>query len=106
MRVEVVSRPELAAGFALAGIEATRVCDSAAATEIVGRLAVDPAVAIVLVDQVLYDGVPRDVRERWDRHGTALIVPVPPPAWDRPGDADAYILDILRQAIGYRVRPR
>lgn len=106
MRVEVITRPELAAGFALAGIDAARVRDAAAATEAINRVVADPGVAIVLVDQTLYDAIAREVRARWDRHATALIVPVPPPAWDRAGGADAYILDILRQAIGYRVRPR
>ena len=106
MRVDVITRPELAAGFVLAGIEPTRVRDAGAAVEAINAATMDPEVAIVLVDQVLYDAIARDVRARWDRQASALIVPIPPPVWDRPGGADAYILDILRQAIGYRVRPR
>jgi hypothetical protein len=31
---------------------------------------------------------------------------VPAPNWDRRSAAEAYVMDILRQAIGYRVRPR
>lgn len=106
MKVRVVTRPELAAGFALAGIDVTRAKDAAAATDAVAREATDASVGIVLVDQVLYDTIPRDVRTRWDRYASALIVPIPAPAWERAGAAEAYILDILRQAIGYRVRPR
>ena len=35
-----------------------------------------------------------------------MLAPVPDPGWDERSAAEAYIMDILRQAIGYRVRPR
>ncbi len=40
--------------------------------------------------------------------GSALpvIAPFPSPTWDEKGLAEEYVLEILRQAIGYRVRPR
>ena len=106
MKVRIVMRSDLAAGFALAGVDVTRAADAAAAADAVARALADGSVAILLVDEGLYDSIPRDVRTHWDRQAAALVVPVPAPVWDRPSGADAYILDILRQAIGYRVRPR
>jgi vacuolar-type H+-ATPase subunit F/Vma7 len=106
MKVRLITRPELAPGFALAGVEVTRVQDAAGAVAAIARCTPGGDVAIVLLDEVLYDAVPRDVRARWDRQAIPIIVPIPAPAWERPGAAEAYILDILRQAIGYRVRPR
>ena len=43
---------------------------------------------------------------RLDREALPVIAPVPAPRWDERSEAEAYILEILRQAIGYRVRPR
>jgi vacuolar-type H+-ATPase subunit F/Vma7 len=105
MKVRVVARPERAGGFALAGVEVTLAPDADAAAEAIARAATDPELAVVLVEQALYDAIPRETRTRWDRLGP-VVVPVPSPAWERPATAEEYILDILRQAIGYRVRLR
>jgi hypothetical protein len=36
-----------------------------------------------------------------------MIVPFPPPSWAAPEEeAEAYLVEILRRAIGYRVRLR
>jgi vacuolar-type H+-ATPase subunit F/Vma7 len=106
MKVRVVSRQALASGFALAGLAVVPARDAAEAADAVARCAADADVGVVLLDDALYASVPREVRARWDRRALPIVVPVPAPAWDRPGAAEAYILDILRQAIGYRVRPR
>jgi hypothetical protein len=33
-----------------------------------------------------------------------MVVPFPAPSWTERRDPDAYVLELLRQAIGYRVR--
>lgn len=106
MRVRVVSRPVLAAGFELAGLSVTRAEDSAAAVEAIRRWSADSDVGIVLVDDGLYRALPHDVLARLDRQALPVVAPVPSPRWDQQSEAEAYILEILRQAIGYRVRPR
>jgi len=106
MKVRVVSRPVLAAGFELAGLPVTRVDAGAAAAEAVKRWAADAEVGIVLVDDALYRALPRDLLTRLDRQAPPIVAPVPAPRWDERSEAEAYILEILRQAIGYRVRPR
>jgi vacuolar-type H+-ATPase subunit F/Vma7 len=106
MKVRLIARPESAGGIALAGLDVLRAPDAAAAADAIARAAAASDVAIVLVDEVLYHAVPRELRARWDRQAIPVVVPIPGPAWERPGAAEAYILDILRQAIGYRVRPR
>jgi vacuolar-type H+-ATPase subunit F/Vma7 len=106
MRVRVVTRPTLAAGFELAGLPVTRAEDGARAAEAVTRWAADAEVGVVLVDDALYRGLPRDLLMRLERQALPIIAPVPTPRWDEGSEAEAYILEILRQAIGYRVRPR
>ena len=106
MRVRVVSRPALAPGFELAGLAVTRATDGTSAAEAIRRCAADVDVGIVLVDDALYRALPREVMTRLDREALPVIAPVPSPRWDERSEAEAYILEILRQAIGYRVRPR
>jgi vacuolar-type H+-ATPase subunit F/Vma7 len=96
----------LAAGFELAGLAVTRADDGRSAADTVKRWAADADVGIVLVDDALYRALPRDLLTRLDRQALPIIAPVPGPQWDERSEAEAYILEILRQAIGYRVRPR
>jgi len=106
MKVRVVTRSALAAGFELAGLPVTRADDATAATDAVTRCAADDDVGIVLVDEMLYHALPHDLLRRLDRQALPMITPIPVSRWDERGEAEAYVLEILRQAIGYRVRPR
>lgn len=106
MKVRVVSRAAMASGFELAGLAVTRVEDGNSAAESVKRWAADPDVGIVLVDDALYRALPRDLLTRLDRQALPIVASVPNPRWDERSEAEAYILEILRQAIGYRVRAR
>jgi len=106
MTVRVLCRPALAAGFELAGMAVTRAADAASAAAAMTHLSVDARVGIVLVDDVLYGALPRDLVTRLERQALPVVAPFPSPAWDVQGEAEAYVLEILRQAIGYRVRPR
>jgi vacuolar-type H+-ATPase subunit F/Vma7 len=106
MRVRVVARPVTAAGFELAGLPVVRVDDGAAAADAIRRVAVDVDVGIVLVDDGLYRALPQDLLTWLDRRALPIVASVPLPQWDERVEAEAYILELLRQAIGYRVRPR
>jgi vacuolar-type H+-ATPase subunit F/Vma7 len=104
--VRVVCRPELAPGFELAGLTVDRAGDGAAAAVVLRRLGADPQVGVVLVEERLHRAVPSEVLQRLDRRVLPVITPFPSPGWDVQGLAEEYVLEILRQAIGYRVRPR
>jgi vacuolar-type H+-ATPase subunit F/Vma7 len=106
MTVRVLCRPELAAGFELAGLAVTRIANSTAAAAAVRRLASEADIGIILMDDGLYRALPRDLVAKLDREALPILAPVPAPNWDRRSAAEAYVMDILRQAIGYRVRPR
>lgn len=106
LKVKVVCRPALAAGFELAGLTVTRAVDAGVAGDHLTRLAADPGVGMVLVDDGLYRLLPMDLKARLDRQALPVVAPIPAPDWDARVAAETYILEILRQAIGYRVRPR
>lgn len=104
--LRVLVRSAFAAGFDLAALAVTRVEDPHDAAEAIKKAAANGDVGIVLVDEPLYHGLPRELLSRLDREALPIIAPVPAPHRDAEGEAEAYILEILRQAIGYRVRLR
>jgi vacuolar-type H+-ATPase subunit F/Vma7 len=106
MKVRVVTRPSLAVGFELAGLAVEHAPDGRAAADVVTRWAGDEDVGVVLVDDELYKALPSELVRRLDRQAVPVIASVPVPRWDERSEAEAFILEILRQAIGYRVRPR
>lgn len=103
--MRVLCGPEVAAGFELAGLVAD-LADEATAGETMRRLADDPATGIVLVEERLRRALPEDLMLRLDRRATPIVVPFPSPSWGGASVADERVLEILRQAVGYRVRPR
>ena len=66
-----------------------------------------PEIGLVLMEQAFHDRLPGDLARDLSRRTLPMLVPFAGPQWaERPGDADAYIVELLRQAIGYRVRLR
>lgn len=103
--VRAVATPALASGFRLAGIAAEAVPDAAAAALRLGALAADPGLGILLVEERLLDAIPEATRREVERRPVPIIVPVPTPRWGEPHtDAESLILELLRRAIGYRVK--
>jgi vacuolar-type H+-ATPase subunit F/Vma7 len=103
LNVHALCTPPVAVGFALAGLRAEEV-DEATVAEALRRLAERAPSCIVLVEDVLHRAIPPELLARIDRAGAPVVVPFPSPAWERRGIAEQYVLEILRQAVGYRVR--
>ena len=105
LKVKVLCRPEVAPGFELAGVSVVRA-DEAHAAEALRALVEDAKVGVVVVEDRLHRVLPDDLLARLERKAIPAVVPFPTPSWDGPGVAEEYVLEMLRQAIGYRVRPR
>ena len=105
LTLRVLCTPQVAAGFTLAGLQVDEA-DEASAPETMRQLAADDTVGILLVEDRLHRALPIDLRARLDRLSVPLVVPFPSPSWERRGLAEQYVLEILRQAVGYRVRAR
>lgn len=103
--VNVVCTPPVATGFALAGLTAVEA-DMTTAPNAIERIVDQQDAGIILVEQTLYDALPGELRARVDRLASPVLVPFPSPAWQGRGLAEQYVLEILRQAVGYRVRAR
>lgn len=103
--VRVLARPEIGTGFALAGLRPIEAGTLEEAGERLRELRATPDVGVVLIEDAFYDRLPEDLRRQLRREPLPLVVPFPEPAWvARPDRAEAYIVDLLRQVIGYRVR--
>ncbi len=104
-RVHAVATPALAAGLRLAGVPTDDAATAAAAADRVAAMVGDPELGILLVEEPLFDGFPILFRHDLETRALPIVVPMPRPAWGvAPDHAEAYILDLLRRAIGYRVR--
>lgn len=103
--VRVLASPAVAAGFALAGLHARAVPARRDSAEYLAAVLADPAVAVLLVEHDLVRALPPGDQQELRRRTTPLIVPFEGPAWvAEPEREMEIILDILRRAIGYRVR--
>jgi len=104
-RVRVLASPAMAAGYRLAGLTTEEVANPDDVFARLAATAADPEVGILLVEQALLDAVPPIARRAVEHRALPIIVPIPAPDWTHTGaDAESFIVELLRRAIGYRVR--
>ena len=105
--VRVLCRPETAPGFGLAGVRAVPVATAADGEARLAELGSDPGVGVVLIEERIHDALSAATRRQIDLRPLPMVVPFPGPVWAaRPEGPEAYILDLLRRVIGYRVKLR
>lgn len=109
MRVplHVLCREAPALGVALSGIAPTVVpTGEAAAAALQGWYGEPGHGGVVLIEQALYDALPASSRRQLRRDGTPLVMPFPSPGVPAGVPPEHELLELLRRAIGYRVRLR
>ena len=106
-QVRAIARPEVAVGLALAGIRPLDVSGPEQGISTVKDQLAASDVGVVLIEAGLYDRLPEDLRRRLGKRPLPMAVPFPGPVWQQLGEGpEAYIVELLRQVIGYRVRLR
>jgi vacuolar-type H+-ATPase subunit F/Vma7 len=106
--VTVVCPPAEAAGYRLAGLAPRLAADGDEPAVVLRELLALPPgqrPTVLLVAERLEAALPPAARRELRRDPLLAVVPVPGPAAGRPAP-EAFLLEILRQAIGYRVRLR
>lgn len=103
-RLLVVAGPGSSAGFALAGVPVIEAADASEAATRMERLLNDPDAGVVVVDDSLYRELPEELRRSLQSSAQPVVIPIPGPDWTSESSAHEYIVEILRRAIGYRVR--
>lgn len=104
--VRVLCSPAIAGGFALASLPTVLAETGAEAAERLGDLRGRPEVGVVLIEESLYDAMPEETLRTLSAAAVPLVVPFPGPVWKERPPAEEYIVELLRRAIGYRVRLR
>ena len=103
-RLVVIASPGLSAGFALAGVPVYEAAHGDAAARQIARVVDEVNAGVVMIDEPLYRELPEELRRALQRAGLPVEIPVPGPAWTTESSAHEYIVEILRRAIGYRVK--
>jgi len=104
--VRVLCHPATASGFALAGLVAETADEDAVLDASLRALLQRPEVGVVLLEDSLYRRLAPDLRTVVDRVAQPIVVPFPGPAWRAALSAEEQVVELLRRAIGYRVRLR
>jgi vacuolar-type H+-ATPase subunit F/Vma7 len=66
----------------------------------------EPEVGVVLVEEDLFEALPEELHRSLERQPLPIVVPFPGPTWVKRPPPEAYVVELLRRAIGYRVRLR
>jgi len=102
--VRVLCSPEIAAGFELAGVRPETATDGVAARAQLAAWAVDPEVRVVLIEEQLHRALPMDFASRLESQQRPILAPFPGPHFGVAEAAEDRFVEMLRRAIGYRVR--
>ena len=104
-RVRVLCRPAIAAGFHLAGFDPEEARDVDEGSRRLVAMLEQADAGVVLVQDDFYAALPDATRHGLARRPLPLVVPFPAPSWAPVAEGpEAFITELLRQAIGYRVR--
>jgi V/A-type H+/Na+-transporting ATPase subunit F len=106
VKIAVLTDPESAAGYRLAGLQVVVAPDPAAAREELGRLIQSDEYALIAVDSALvpdpYQAVKKEIRGR----DLPVLLAVPPSgaAAGAGEDAEGYIRRLLKETMGYEIK--
>ena len=96
--LRIVCRHPAALGIALAGVAPVEAATGdEAASAIAGA-------RLVLMEQTLFDALPSATRRQLRRDGVPVVMPFPGPALAPGAPPERELLEVLRRAVGYRLR--
>jgi vacuolar-type H+-ATPase subunit F/Vma7 len=107
--VSAVCRRPAALGLGLAGLACHEAADGGAAAAAIAAIGRQPEGhgGVILIERALHEALPMALRRQLGRDGLPILVPLPGPALGLAGPPpEEELLEILRRAIGYRLRLR
>ena len=104
--VGVLTAPGVGLGFRLAGLRPREAASPEGAKAALTEMMSEPHWGVILVQESLVPDLYAIARQKLET-GQPILVPFPAPSREPvPGDAEAYVAELLRRAVGYRVRLR
>lgn len=104
--LRVVCRPSACDGFALAGVHSLGAADATEAAAVLRELVEQPGSGVIFVEESLYRALPESLRDGLERRAVPIVIPFPGPRAEARPSAESELVEMLRDAIGYRVRLR
>lgn len=104
--LRVLCRPGTRSGFALAGVHAIAAADGTEAAAVLTELLARPEPGVVFVEQPLYDALPEGLRASVEHRAVPIVLPFPGPREGARPSVESELVEMLRGAIGHRVRLR
>ncbi len=106
-RLRAICTHETALGLALSGIAPIEAATGEQAAAALDALATTSASGgVIFIEQALYDALPAAKRRQIRRDGTPILMPFPGPSIARGIAPEQELLEVLRRAVGYRMRLR
>lgn len=107
LTIRVVTGPETAAGFSLAGIDVDVVRGPEEASKRLHRRLADESCGLLVVDEKIVERAEEPLRRRLERAGLPIVVPVPVDmTWREEERSMDYLLRLIRRSIGFHMRIR
>ena len=101
----VVTDPDAALGFRLAGIQALAVQEAQEAPGLLRELLEQREARVVMVDEGYLPLLPERLRRRIEESLKPVFVPIPQiQAWRGGERREDYLAPLLRRVIGYQIR--
>lgn len=97
----VLTDPDTAAGFRMAGVESREAANVEEARRILPVLLQDEEAGIIAVSEEFMQGLDDRMMARIEQMARPIVIPIPGRA--RGGGGMAYIERLLRRAIGYNI---
>ena|SRR6266540_3964587 len=102
-RLVVVTTPELAPGFRLAGVATEVVTSPAAAARVVADLVAAPETSVVAVHEPFLAAFDPEVREPLTMSLHPIVVALPAGTPAEGESRQERLAELLRRAVGYRI---
>lgn len=97
----VVTDPDLASGFRLAGVEVIEACDVVEAKKIISTLIYRDDTGIVAVNEEFMESLDEKLMDKIEKTYRPIIIPIP--SVSKGVDKRSYIERLLSKAIGYNI---
>ncbi len=103
----VITDPETADGFRLAGVSVVEVENADEAREKIKMLLDDPDAGILAVNESFYNAIDEKTQEKIDSIYRPIVIPLPiKESVEMAGERRAYLARLIHRAIGFDITLR
>ncbi len=104
-RLVIITNPESANGFRLAGVEVFEAGVVDEAKKYLTDFINDDSIGIVAIDEDLMEEIDERLKDRIDKLYKPVVIPIPPKKTVEVSDTrTAYVQSIIKRAVGFDIK--